>query len=195
MVDIISKYTDYFNATYPLPPMIKNSSEMQITGKYNELDKHLGNLRGETMKYTFIDPKSGGVKTKDDPRLTDLQQQIQSEDARLQKLRALVGRIGTTLEQQGVESIHDLRERRGKHTNTLVTAPWRAWDKLRLCRELPPGRGGYPDLLPSDLVQLEEFKAVEDAERAHIDEAKAALAIIDAALKEIDVAVNEGMSL
>jgi len=195
MADVIEKFTAYRNSRYPLPPNIKNSAEMALTDKYHAIDEKLGCLRSETMKYTFFDAKSGTVRSNGDQRLAELQQQIQAEEGKQTRVSEISAMVSAILSEHGVASIRELHELEKTHAGTLHSAPWRAWDNFRLFRERPPGHGGYPDLLPSDLAQLPDYRAIEDVERVNLEEAKAALARIKPVLQEISDLMAEARSL
>lgn len=195
-MDIIQEFSGYLGAKFPLPRQIENASELQIARKYRSIDEHIGKLRSETMKYTFIDAKSGGVKTKDDSRLDDLQNQIQVEEARLQRIREIADEIGTTLSRYGAAGIYELHEIRAKHVNTIQSAPHEAWHLFKLARgEGHSGPEYRVSWLPSDLAQEPGYKAQEDRLRAGIATAKAALEPINADLQKLSALVTEAGSL
>lgn len=194
MIDILSKFSGYVGSK-GLPREIENARELRLARKYHELDEHIGKLRGETMKYTFIDPKTGGVKTNDDHRLADLQSQIQAEETRLQRLRVIANEIGTILDEHHVGSVHELHGQREEHESTIQSGPVRAWKQFRIAHELPITSGGHPDLLPSALATVESYKAFEDAEKAKMAAAKTALEPIDEAITRVSSLVAEARTL
>jgi hypothetical protein len=99
------------------------------------------------------------------------------------------------LQESGVESISDLRELHERQAEIIQGGPYRAWEEFRLIRERPVGQGGHPHLLPSDLANVESYKAIEDQVRAEMEQAKAALVPIESAQKSINALVVEANSL
>ncbi len=168
--------------------------ESRIARKVTALKEELVKLRKDTIGSTYIDGK-GNVKVAQTPELELIQGRISKKEQALEKLVGIVGQIGAVLEQAGAGSINELRGRREEHANTLQSGPVRAWDQFRLHRELPPGHGGYPELLPSDLAKVESYKVFEDGERAKMEAAKAALEPINAAIEKLSGLVAEANSL
>ena len=181
MVDILSSAC---NGSKGLPPAIACGREQGIAQKYAAINDELGKLRLSTIGSTYIDA-TGTLKVNQTPGLTALQSRIAEKEKVLNRLVEIINQINKILEESNVETILELSELQKSHLNEISSAPIRAWEAFRLHRELPAGHGGYPHLLPSDLCQVESYKAIEDAERAKFDAANIAVVPISAALKEV----------
>lgn len=192
-MDILSQWAGSVGAK-GLPPGIERAPERQIAKKYAALNDELGKLRLNTIGSTYVDGK-GNLKVNQTPGLTALQARISEKEQALEKLISIAGQVGTILDEYGVGSIEELRAKSEEHHNTIQSGPVRCWDQFRLHRELPPGHGGYPHLLPSDLAKVESYKAFEDEERAKMEAAKAALEPINAALQKLSSLVAEANGL
>lgn len=192
-MDIIEKFSGYIGA-HGLPREIENAPELRIAKQYAALNDELGKLRLNTIGSTYVDGK-GNLKVNQTPGLTALQSRIAQKEQALEKLVSIAGQWGEILEQNGAGSIFELQENRGKHVSIIQSGLARAWEEFRLTRERPPGHGGYPELLPSDLAKIESYKAFEDGERAKMEQAKAALEPIDAALQKLSSLVTEATGL
>lgn len=166
---------------------IENSLELRVAAKYQELDELLGKLRNETMKYSYVDSKTGGFKITDDPRLADLQQQIQAEDSKLQKVRVLADQMGEILDNRHADSIHSLQERRAMQADIVRTKPYEAWALFKQFRG--EGETRPEDIrvhwLPSDLAQIPEYRAQENEIRSLIEAARTELVVIDDSLQNL----------
>jgi len=190
---IIDRYSGYIGA-HGLPREIEHAPELKIAKRYAALNDELAKLRLNTIASTYVDGK-GNLKVNQTPSLTALQARIAEKEQALEKLVQLASQIDETLQANGVESIRDLGSQREAHANTIQSGPVRAWDEFRLTRERPPGNGGYPHLLPSDLARVESYAAFEAGIRADMDAAKAALEPIEANLKRLNALVAEATGL
>lgn len=189
MVDIIHEFGGYAREQN-IPRRIANDHyyEIMIARKYQELDENIGKLRAESMKYTFVDPGTGSIKTSDDPRLAEILQEIRADEAALQEIKVLANEIGAILAGHGVGSVKDLNVLKGKHVNIISSGPWEAWDHLVQTRGLGKSRPEEIRIssLPSDICQVPEYREVEDRIREKIEAAKAALEPINEDLKKLD---------
>jgi len=177
-----------------LPSPIANSPELRLTEKQMAIGEELVALRNQTIKFTHV-ATDGKMVVDRTPAFEALQAQIVEKEQAIEKLEKIAEQITKILQQAGAGTVHELGERREAYSNTINSGPFRAWDEFRLHRERPIGQGGHPHLLPSDLVKVESYKAIEDTIRADMDQAKAALKPIEAAREKITSLVSEANSL
>ncbi|OPX77223.1 MAG: hypothetical protein A4E44_00154 [Methanosaeta sp. PtaB.Bin018] len=195
-MDIIKEFSPYINARDgTVRREIANSPEVRIAQKHHELESTLGQLRSQTVKFSYIDAK-GAMKIREDPAFAELQSQIQAEEARLQRLGEIANEIGAILDGYEAAGIYALQEIRAKHVNTIQSAPHEAWHLFKLARgEGHSGPEHRVSWLPSDLAQEPGYKAQEDRLRAGMEAAKAALEPIKADLQKLSSLVTEANSL
>jgi len=191
MVDIISLA---HTGAGGLPPSISCAREQVIAEKYASINDELGKLRLSTIGSTYV-ASDGTLKVNPSDGLSSLLIEISEKEKTLNRLIEIVNQINKILGDANVETILELSELKNAHLNEIQSAPVRAWEAFRLHRELPAGQGGYPDLLPSDLVLVASFKAIEDDERAKFDAAKIAVEPVSAAWKEVVDLYEEAASL
>ena len=196
MIDIIGEFSQYINAKEgSVRREIANTPEVRIAKRYQELESTLGQLRSQTVKFSYIDSK-GSMKIREDSGFAELQGQIQDKESRLQRIQEIAHEIGSILDGYEAAGIYALQEIRAKHVNTIQSGPIEAWHLFRLARgEGHPGQGNRTAWLPSDLAQEPGYKAEEDRLRAAITAAKAALEQINHVLQKIDGLVAEANGL
>ena len=195
-MDIIQAFAPYINARDgSVRREIANTPEVRIARKYHELERNLGQLRSQTVKFSYIDSK-GSMKVREDPAFTELQSQIQAEEARLMRIREIADEIGAVLDGYGAAGIYELQEIKSGHANTILSAPMEAWHLFVLARgEGAGGPRNRMSLLPSDLAQEPGYKAEEDRLRAGIAAAKIALEQINPVLQKLSAMVAEANGL
>jgi len=196
MVDIIREFSQYINAREgSVRREIANTPEVRIAKKYHELESTLGQLRSQTVKFSYIDTK-GAMKIREDPAFAELQSQIQDKEARLQRIQVIAHEIGSILDDNKAAGVYALQDIKAEHVNIIQSGPIEAWHLFRLARgEGHPGQGNRTAWLPSDLAQEPGYKAEEDRLRAAITAAKAALEQINHVLQKIDGLVAEANGL
>jgi hypothetical protein len=183
MADIIRHFSGYINNLGNAPRTVQNAQELKIARRHSELVQRLGELRAETMKFSYIDPKTQAVKISQGPGYDALQAQITAEDAHLQKIAALAGRIDEVLEGFGAESIAELQALQAQAADIIRSMPYDAWRKLEEARgQGRTGAANRMSWLPSDIAALPEFKEAEASLRAQLEAAKADKEKLDAAI-------------
>ncbi len=190
-MDIIQNFLGYTNQPeHVLHPTVRNSTEIRVARRYVALTDELQKLRLAALSTASIS-KTGDVKVKPvPPEIAELEQKM----VRLQEIANEMGRI---LKQQKAQSIHDLREIRAGHQNTIESHPNRAWAAFLQTRGegqvIPEKMRIY--WLPGDIAQVPEYKAEEDKLRAEIEASKAALVPLDEALTKLNALTAEAEAL
>lgn len=163
-----------------------------IAGKLDRITDEIAALRVKALGASTIDPKTGAVRVAaNSPEL----KRIASLEASQARLGAIKVEIGQLYQAAGVETREELHERRRNLEGDIMGAPIEAWRHFKHIHELPASSGGYPDLLPSELCQVERYRVLEDREKARRDQAKAALGPINEAIKMVSNLTAEANSL
>lgn len=196
MIDIIGEFSQYINAKEgSVRREIANTPEVRIAKRYQELESTLGQLRSQTVKFSYIDSK-GSMKIREDSGFAELQGQIQDKESRLQRIQEIAHEIGSILDGYEAAGIYALQEIRAKHVNTIQSAPHEAWHLFTLARgEGHSGPEYRVSWLPSELAQEPGYKAEEDRLKAAMASARAALEPINADLQKLSALVAEANSL
>jgi hypothetical protein len=192
-MDIIEKYLPYTSENQnQLHPNIKGSIEYGLTRGYATRVDELQKLRILTMGSATVD-KGGAIKLTPTPGLAALEQKIEGEQQKLERLVANAAKIGSILDGAGAESCAILSERKATFESTVQSNPQRAFDFFLQTR----GKGAAElkklrvHWLPSDICKEPEYAAAEARWRSEMEDAKIALEPVNAALGEISRLASE----
>ena len=190
-MDIIEEYTKYIDAK-PDPSIgnrgfleeVKSYIETRLAGKYRKLDQDTQALRVQSLQYAT-----------NDPRRLEVLEALKAAEGKMVALKPVIEKYNAVLDRVGCISERGIREARSETATVPVSALNQALTKYRICRELPASQGGHPDLLPSDLCNVPEYKAFEDEMRAKIEAGKALYAEQTEAMEELDALSSEAWRL
>jgi hypothetical protein len=159
------------------------TKEQRIEQHRAAIVSELEDLRQATAKYTFID-KNGTLKVRECEELANIQSRIKEREQALDVLDKSVHRILAALKVANVDSIEALQEKRHELEGIIAGAPYRAWEKFRMLKELPVTSGGFPTLLPGELAQVDSYKEFEKGVKAERDQAQKELSSISSSVEE-----------
>jgi len=156
----------------------------KIEAHRRAIERELGQLRGQTARFTYVD-KNGNLKVNQSPELANIQAQIKAQEQALDLLNKSASRVAAVLKELQCSSFEEVQERRRELIGIIDGSGPRAWEKFRMLRELPTTSGGYPSLLPGELVEIESYKQFEQSVRVERDKAQEQLDKLSPLLEEI----------
>ncbi len=148
-----------------------------------QIQTELESMRGQSTLYL-----------ENSPGRAEVLERIAILEKRLVRLGEIDAEVGKILAGHNVTSIKELRALRARHENTVRSTPFKVWQRFKITR----GEGCYGErcrthMLPSDLVQIPEFKAEEDAAIAAIEAASKAIGPLTENLRHVTALVDHAL--
>ncbi len=163
-----------------------------IEGKISRIANEIEAARTKALAASTIDPKTGAVKVaSDSPELKRISE-MEKTAARLEAIKAEIAGLYETAGVAGREQLGTLRN---QAEADIAGGPLEAWKHFRMYHELPTTNGGFSDLLPSDLCQVEPYQAIEREQRARMERARADLEKINPVMARLHALTAEANSL